>query len=366
MPLSDEAFRSMDEDLLKRTQESYDTRNDRGTFGSYFKEGAEFPRWTEKAGEHLFDTVPYLIGENHPLVRQGKAKAGQWGYVLIVFIHKGVGVNSDSYLCNAKTYGTRCPVCEYQKYLRDNGDRKGRDEKTYFTEVLKPLNPSRRSLYNVIVQDTEKESAEGVKVYEVAHWFMESKLVELAKGVRGTGAVAFSHPKTGKTVWFNKVDQGNSNWAYEGHKFIERTYEDGSTYEITRQQMEQAYCLEDLIYEPTYDEVYNAFWAGQQVPSNMGGPLTSEAVGAETSGRLRSGGESQSVPPPSGDLVCPINSGTFGVDIDKLDGCQTCNVYKECFKENEKNAAPKTDRAQRAQQQESPPAQPATSRRMRR
>jgi hypothetical protein len=34
--------------------------------------------------------------------------------------------------------------------------------------------------------------------------------------------------------------------------------------------------------------------------------------------------------------VCPVKTGTFGIDFDKLDGCNTCQIWDDCSAEAER------------------------------
>ena len=135
----------MHEDLNKRIQESYDSRQSSGKFKGIFKEDLQVPSWKITASEHLIDILPYIVGEGNP---NPKLKPGDIHYVLTLFVHNGVGVNENQYICLSRNYSKPCPVCEYQNSLKQAGED---------YDSLKYLNPTRRSLYNIIVYDDQKE-----------------------------------------------------------------------------------------------------------------------------------------------------------------------------------------------------------------
>lgn len=71
--------------------------------------------------------------------------------------HFGIGPNQGSYVCNAKTYNTKCPVCEYRANLM----KKGGDE-----EQIKALAPKERQLWNVVDHKAEDK---GVQLWDVSY-----------------------------------------------------------------------------------------------------------------------------------------------------------------------------------------------------
>lgn len=70
-----------------------------------------------------------------------------WDYRLTILLHTNMGVNKDAIIC-LRTIGEKCPICE----LRAKYDEKSQE--------YKALAPTRRTLYNIVVldSDTEKDS----------------------------------------------------------------------------------------------------------------------------------------------------------------------------------------------------------------
>jgi len=315
----------MQNDLNRRIQESYDTRQSSGKFKGIFKEDLQVPLWKISAGEHLIDIVPYLIGEGNP---NPKVKPGEIGYVLTLFVHNGVGVNENQYVCLARNYQKPCPVCEHQLKLKNAGE----DEDT-----LKSLNPTRRCIYNILVYDDQKEEDKGIQVMMVAHYFMERHLLELSKSPRSGGKINFTaYDKTGKSISFKREGAGAKNTQYLGHKFVDRDYE------IPDALLDSSLCLEEIVNIPSYEEVYEALHGKAIETKSDETVLQTEKPPVSSIGRVRGGQalpenqkEIQNETPKNNDPSCPEEQGQIGVTIDKLRSCQNCNVYEICFSLNE-------------------------------
>ena len=349
---------AMKSSLAKRQEASEQSKDDRGKYHGIFKDDVQGIRmWKVGEGDHEFDIVPYNAGENDP---EKKIKPGDPTYVLILWVHGRIGISEDSYICMAKTYNKRCPVCEYQASLRDSDAS---------DEEIKQWNPVRRTYYNVLVYDNEKEQAKGVQILDIAHYYMEPELLALARprsrgGVETGEKVYFSSPdKDGKTVAFNR-EGTRRNTAYKAFKFIDRDYD------LEDETLDQAKCLDEIIHIPSYEEVKEALYLGlpekkeevqEDIPSEGGRrrgrsatPAPSQAPKEEIKEEKKE--EKQEVkeekkeePAPKVEvnekgvdvLVCPVPDGTFGIDIEKLGACAKCDIWDPCMEENNRIMAEK-------------------------
>lgn len=335
--------KAMREALLKRTQESHERREDSGRFGSIFKEQEGLRLWKCTEMEHLIDIIPFIAGPNHP-----DTEAGEVAYVLDIWVHRGIGVNEDSFICPARTYKTDCPICEYQKELREADA----DE-----DLVKALWPKRRTLYNVVCYNSEKEEAKGVQVWEVAHWFMERHLTPLAKKPKGGGFVLFSDPDIGKSIAFERKGTKQENTEFLGHKFEDR---EGP---IPDEILDAVYTLDQIVEIPTPEKLYNAFWGSKGRPTEEEAaeePTKEEAgedeaaeepakeAAEETPAALRK--KIKPKPKTKVELLrkqraerkkqeaeavqeneCPVG-GQFGLDLDTLEACDECEAWEKCAK----------------------------------
>lgn len=353
--------KEMKESLLKKTQDSYDHRDDTGMFKDIFRDDIEgLLKWNCKPNQHLIDIIPYQAGDKDPT-----RKEGEWTYVLEVPVHGNVGVNQDSYLCLARYLRQPCPICEYREKLRNQDD--------YDEEEVKKLYPIRRVIYNIICYDDTKEEAKGIQVWLVAHFFMEKKLMAIAKmparGSSGGGYVSFSDPEEGRSIQFERKG-GKNNTEYLGHQFVAR-----EGYTITNEILEQAFPLDQIIHIPTYEEVQKTFFVdtGGELESEEQQPETTQIEGEEPEPQPPSRRFRGSAPIPIEKEVekpstvrdkgvktpaktgpkCP-HGGEFGKDCEELSECGKCEVWDDCSPLKDKIRA---DEAEKRKEKE-PPLKP--------
>lgn len=328
---------SMRSSLAKKQETSHSTKDDRGKFRGIFREDIEgLQLWKVSEGDHEFDFVPYSAGPNDP---DKKISPGDFTYVLIVWVHRGIGPSEDSYICQARTNGKRCPVCEYQTSLKDTDAS---------DEEIKRWNPTRRTLYNVVVYDSEKEQSKGVQILDIAHYYLEQELqVQSRPRSRGGAAtgekIFFASPdKDGKTIAVTR-EGSRRNTKYIGIKFLDRDYD------LADDIIEAAHCLDEIVHWPSYDEVKDALDSGLANPVSSVPEDDIPSEGARRRGR--SVAPSKEATPQSQEkevkeekkevkeekkvatLVCPAD-GVFGIDIEKLGACGKCEVWDDCSVEN--------------------------------
>jgi len=338
--------KEMRDALLHKTQESHERRDDSGMYGDIFKEIEGLQKWVCKGGTHIIDIIPYQAGGNDP-----NTKEGDWTYLLDLWVHRGVGVNQDTYVCLARNFKLPCPICEYREKLREEAD--------YDEDLVKSLYPKRRSIYNILCYDNSKEEAKGVQIWDVAHFFMEKNLMSIAKiparGQSKGGFVAFADPDDGRSIQFERQGEGKDNTKFLGHQFLPR---DG--YKIEDAVLEQAFQIDQIVNIPTYEELSSAFFVEEGAPETQGEVTTGEGAeagvaeeGAPTPasrigrGAQASEAEVKKEPPTrTGRTItkvrvegeCPYG-GTFGVDLDGLEECKNCDVWDDCStKKDELNA----------------------------
>jgi len=124
-------------------------------------EGVSF--YNPKKGTTLLNIVPYVVSiDKHPA---GISKGEIW-YERRFSVHFNVGPEQKSYIC-PKSIGKRCPICEYRLKLAKS---KNPDE-----EALKELKAKDRVLYNVLLED-DKEA--GVQLWDVSFYNFTKKLEE--------------------------------------------------------------------------------------------------------------------------------------------------------------------------------------------
>jgi hypothetical protein len=322
----------------QRVQHSYEHREDTGQFHSYFKPEVLEHLWDCKAQPHELDIIPYRVGKEDPRIKDGILREGDWHYYLDLWVHRDVGVNRDWYVCLARNYGKPCPICEEKERIRRTDD--------YDEDLVRSLSPKRRAIYNVIVYDDDKETAKGIQIFEVAHWFMERNIVAIANAPSGRhggnigGFIPFADPDEGKSIAFEKKSVGKDKVDFIAHRFIDRTYT------IPDEYLEKAFCLDQCIEIPTYEELSKALFQESQKPItngtttatnikniNISSPRTT--LNRPTQVRNDTNFESASGDPRTITMKCP-SGGTFGQDCELMANCATCTIWKDCAQEAER------------------------------
>jgi len=333
--------------IQDRTRESYDRRDDSGQFKNIFKDEFSGKLWKCGEGEHQIDPIPYVCGNNDP-----KLHPGEDAYVLHLWVHYGVGVNQDAYICPARSgYNKPCPICEYREDLRRGDD--------FDQDLVKELTPKHRNILNILCYDSEKEEGKGVQIFDVAHWFFEKHFSELAKmPSRGVGKstdsfIYYADPTEGKTLCFTR--KGTSrNTEFIGHKFLDRDYT------IPDEILDAAFPIDDCVNYHTYDEIKTAFLGGSSdvapveeasapapPPVQEGGlrprrtmntPPAEPSPAATPRARTRPN-PSPAPPAATDEMVCPVEGGTFGKDCENFTECNGCPLWNPCSEEADRMIA---------------------------
>lgn len=251
-------FRSMGgstkQDMINRTEESK-KRQAGGKFADYLVPDFTGKKWSAKEGDHLVDIIPYITGENDP-----KLGPDQRAYMIDIWVHQKVGTNEDSVLCPASNYrGKKCPICEFVAKMQLS--------KQFDDDDIKAFKPKRRVLYNVICYDTPEEEQKGVQVWEASYHLTENEILPLARSRRGGAPVPFADPDEGKSISFYREGTGAAT-RYKGYQFVDREEL------ISDEDLEAAYCLDELLDIKEYDEIAEMFMT-----------TAPEIPGAETSRR---------------------------------------------------------------------------------
>lgn len=187
------------------------------------------------------DVLNYRVGKGNPW-----ADEGELHYERTFWVHRGIGPNSSSYVCPAKTANQPCPICEHINTL----DRTDPDE----DETAKKLFPRERQIFNII--DTEDENEE-VQLWEVSFHLFGKKLDARIRNADDDDEYdCFADWEGGKTL---KI--GVSEKTFGGRNFYEVDDIDfKSRDDYDPEQIEdEIYCLDDLLKVLPYDELKEVF-----------------------------------------------------------------------------------------------------------
>ncbi|MFA5394389.1 MAG: hypothetical protein WC346_00035 [Methanogenium sp.] len=305
------------QEATQRHNENYSSLNDSGKFRDIYipEKKAGMKLWRCKEDDHEIYIVPYVTGKKHPRLPEGRSD-----FVLNVFVHRGVGINEDSYICLNRTFKQRCPICEYQAELREN-ENVDEDE-------VKALNPTKRSIYNIVCVDTPKDEEKGVQVFDVSHYLFTVPLEEMAHKKKGGGEVPYAHIDMGKIISFRKKGS-KRNTEFTAFEFKVRD-------EIPDEVLDAAVCLDEQLYIPTYEEVHEAFFESKGKEAAPEPERSAKEEKTEDTERKPKNTEKdvpESVTSKASDKgkveECPSGA-VFGTDYNVYEECRSCDVRRDC------------------------------------
>ncbi len=275
------------------------------------------------------DIMPFVAGAGNPW-----ADEGQEHYERSFFVHKGIGVNGDSFICLAKTFNKRCPICDYQAKLKRDKDAD--------PDLIKSLYPSERQLFNVIdTADREK----GIQLWDVSH-FLFGKLLDakIKDQDEDDNYDMFMELEDGLTLKLGVSEEtwpGGKYFKVSGIEF--KTRKDNYDSDM----LDKAHCLDDLLKELEYAELKVILLQsdpeeGEEEPGKDDDP----EEGEEEPGK-DDDPEEETPPPkkpgkcgaatPKGKSKgkkdtpeCPVDGGEFGVSTEEYDDCDGCELWEDC------------------------------------
>jgi hypothetical protein len=172
----------------QRTKEQVSARANQksGNFDSYFKDIHKV--FVPKEGEYQLRFLPPTWEDpSH--------------YGLDLFVHYGIGTDSQSYLCLASMKGEPCPICEERKRAERRGD----------AEYVKSLSPTKRVAVWLVDRDAEKD---GPQIWAMP-WTFDRDLALLSVDKASGEVICLDDPDEGYDFIFTR--KGSSiNTKYIG------------------------------------------------------------------------------------------------------------------------------------------------------
>jgi hypothetical protein len=212
----------------------------------------------KKSGSHTIDIIPFRVTDNHlkyPKETLQFTRPGKWWFERTFYAHRGIGVNSESYTCLAKTFGKACPICEAR--IRLNQSPHKDDE-----EKAMDLKPKDRQLFLIYDND---DIDRGVQLWEEANWNFGQHLDKYVEGARKQDKDAyrrFFHPLDGFTIRLTATEKAigggkggkpGNNTEYTVHQFYKRDRD------LPSSLFEHGYDLDAMIRELDYDSLKKIF-----------------------------------------------------------------------------------------------------------
>jgi hypothetical protein len=187
-----------------------------------------------KEGVLRLDFLPYEVKVDH----NPHADKGSYYIERTYFCHKNIGVNEDTVICPAKTFGKPCPVCEKRSEL----SREGKDE------MAKALRPKQRQLWAVIDLDSKDKDIQILDQSE--HLFGKHLIDKIEKQDPGDNYNKFGDIKEGKTLKIGvrkETGDGMTWYSMSNIEFKDRSkpYDES----ILDKVPDLDACLNDMPYE---------------------------------------------------------------------------------------------------------------------
>ena len=231
-------------------------------------------------GKYKIEIIPYLVTtDKHP------KKGTPVDYLVDIWVHYGIGLMGDSFICLKNTYRKPCPICEeIDKLISSSGD--------ISESEIKALKARRKCIYNIV---DHANIDKGCQLFEVSHFLFEKELLEEASS-SSDNIVCFADLEEGKTISFRTIDdfyKGNVFQRYKSFKFLKRSFSKDQIGTLAS----TAFSLDDLLIIPTYEDCKQSL------------------LGIETS--------------ISDKNTCPFKF-NFGKDCDTYDQCENCGKWESC------------------------------------
>ena len=166
--------------------------------GSFARTAVRLPQGMKnfgikKAGTYRIDIIPYVV------TQEGNrwADPGFLHYERSYFAHRNVGPNQDMYVCPARTWDKRCPICEHRAKLSDDPESDA--------TLLKEMVPKERQLFNVIDLDHPEE---GVQMWDISHHLFGKLLdAKIKMEDEGDNYSTFHHLEDGMYLKLGAVEK---------------------------------------------------------------------------------------------------------------------------------------------------------------
>lgn len=322
------------------------------------------------------DILPYIVKDDHHPDRDNQyeiALPGTQWYRRPLKVHRNVGVDNDSVIC-LRSVGKKCPICDY----RDKRAKEGADK-----EELKELYPKPRSLYVVVPLNLKKFEARPM-IWDMSDFLFQEILNDALD--EDDENRAFPDLESGKTLSMRIKWKTLGTGTFPDVRSIDFIDRDPYDEEI----LDQIPCLDDVLKVMDYNELHDMFFEEstevdggtledikeeaapvrtrrpakeeeeeeeapttrrrkhedveeEEAPTNRRRtPARTETAREEpTTTRRRPAKEEEEdeeeAPPTrtrgkkqTEENKCPFGH-RFGVDTDKTDDCENCDVWDACI-----------------------------------
>jgi len=279
-----------------------------GFTGSYLKLPDGVQLFKPKVGQILIDILPFVAGKGNPWAQEG---AIHWERTY--FAHRGLGANSESFLCPRANAKKPCPVCEHRQRLRERGDEQ--DE-----QAIKDLADKQRQLFNVI---DLKNPDKGIQLWDMSyHCFGRALDARLRNSDDQDGWEQFFFLEGGLSLRVGLAEKSMGGFSFLDVESID--FKPRKDY--PESILDETYCLDDLLILPGYDELKTTFLEirSDRSDDKAGGPPEDRRGGRQDAPQddpppTRRGRRDQQEDPPQDDPPPPPRRGRQEQSADNND-----------------------------------------------
>jgi len=329
--------------LLSRKLVQDDSDN-RGNFGNGFNRGPfatpNLPKLEIYVkGTNRINVIPYRIAtKNHPRVIAGKAKIGDLDYRLVYFVHSNVGPSKQGVICAKETFGKPCPVCDYKRRMREEGEAERDATKT---KIAEDIYPSKKVA--LVVQDLRADDPKALRQTVLSYALFMRKLEQKQADCEEGGAV-INYPDTGvdgSVVNFRASEEKKNGMTYNDYRefaFVARDPEES----VDESLVDLAPSLDKGLIVPNYKDVEAILFGEPETeedePETAPVPKTTQKVASVVKDDVKVIDENPDNDPPARRRAVPAEpvatecpeGGKFGEDTDTFKKCTKCPLYTQC------------------------------------
>lgn len=196
------------------------------------------------------DMIPYVVTDKKHMDRDeenGVAVKGNLWYRKPFRVHRNVGVRNEQVVCPT-TFGNKCPICEYQTKLR----KSDADD-----EDIKALKTSYRMLYAIKIKNNKKFDPDKFYILDMSDHLFQKELDSQLAEVEPDKYEIFADHMEGYSV---RVIFAEGNFG--GNKFPQPTrfdFVDRKT-QYTDEDIEETPNLDNILVVLSYEELKEKFF----------------------------------------------------------------------------------------------------------
>jgi len=204
----------------------------------------------KKPGAYKIEIIPFVVGPAAEKFTLRKyAEVDDLYYERTYWNHRGIGVNNDAFVCAAKNFGQKCPICEHRAQLAQS-------PKAENEEMVKALSPRERQLFLIVDHD---DLGKGVQLWEISYALFGKHLDAKVANADEEDRVRFrrfADPDEGSTLKLMATEESMGR-----NKFLEFSVDEfrPRKAQLDPDWLDHGFCLDDMVRLVPYAELKKIF-----------------------------------------------------------------------------------------------------------